>query len=239
MERFRGVSRISIITIILSAFAVGCATTNISDDELTREQRQLRQQAKAYNKTFAQGVAWGALVGAATGALLAGSGDRAEGAAIGAAVGGAAGGIAGKYYAEKQRKAASEEAFLADLIDDARIYNQETIDLIATAETVYQDSARKLATLRESYNNGQIERQILERQIAVAKSDQSIFEDSLKVAQQNLEKHQKAHEQYANEYPNEDTGALEEEIEQIAMRVKELEQLSNSLSEDIEVSNVG
>jgi len=238
MKQYSHTSVFMIVSILLLAFMTGCATTRIGDDELTPEQRELRQQAKAYNKTVGQGVAWGALLGAVAGAAVGGSSNRGRNIAAGAAIGATAGGIAGSYYAERQREAASKEAFLANMIDDVREYNQESMALIATAEQVYVDGSRRLAQLKRQYQNGSLDRSILDRQIVIAKADHDLLTDSLKFTRNELEKYQESKQQYARDFPGQDISELENEIAQIELRVEELESLSDRLMSDIEAADV-
>ncbi len=232
------ISPLLISIVVAAAFLTGCATTRISDDELTPEQLELRERASAYNKTVGQGVAWGALLGAVAGAALGGSSNRGRNIAAGAAVGAAAGGIAGSYYAERQQEAASREELLANMIDDIREYNQETRHLIATAERVYELESQRLATLRSQYQNGEIERSILDRQIVIARADQELLSDSLEFAQQELDKYQSSRKQFAADFPDKDISDLDQEIAEIAMRVEELESLANRLTSEIEAADV-
>ncbi len=238
--------RISIIKSMLAALtcvvviaASGCASTPTrsgSKAELTPEQKQLRQQSRAYNKTVLQGVAAGAVAGGAIAALR--GGDRRS-IATGAAIGGVVGGVAGAYYAGKQRKYANEEALLDGLIEDARARNEQTTELIAMADTVYQQQSARLAQMKQQHADGEIERRDLQRQIQFATEDRDLLRESVEVAQNEVEAFTESRNQYVADHPGQDVSAYDGEIAAIADRIRELESITNQLTEDIDAASVG
>lgn len=226
-------SRAILSVVLLLALSTGCMTTRIANEDLTPEQRQLREQTQAYNKTVGQGVGIGALAG---GLIVAALGGNAEDIAVGAAVGGAVGGIAGSYYADKQKEYASNEAVLDSMISDARDYNEESRRLIATARQVCEKQAQRLAQLRRQLDEGQDTERALRKQIRIARADKELLEESLASTEVELEKYEKAMAMHEEEFPDADTTDFEAEIARIDERVEELELISQELTSAIEAS---
>lgn len=230
---FLNISKTMLGCALMITLSTGCMTTRIASEDLTPEQRKMREQAQAYNKTVGQGIGIGALAG---GLLMAALGGDGEDIAAGAAVGGAVGGIAGSYYAEKQKEYASEEDALDSMISDARDYNQESRRLIATAEQVCEKQTRKLADLKRQLDAGQDTKKALRKEIRIARADKRIIEESLASTQEEMEKYQKAMARHQKDFPGSDVSEFEDEIAVIGERVEELETLSQQLAESIEAS---
>ena len=227
------------LTCFFVVLASGCATTPTRSGgsaELTPEQKQLRQQTRAYNKTVLQGVAAGAAVGGAGAALRGGS--RRD-IATGAAIGGVVGGVAGAYYADRQRKYATKEALLDGLIEDARARNEETGELIVMAQTVYDQQSLRLVQMKQQYADGEIERRELQRQIQFASEDRDLLQESIAVAQKEVQAFNESRDQYVADHPGQDVSAYDGEIAAIAERIRQLESITNQLTEDIDAASVG
>jgi len=219
------------IVLMVALLGTGCASTRGSSSGLSADQQQMREQAKAYNKTVAQGAGWGALAG---GILMAALGGDAKSIAAGAAVGAAVGGVAGSYYAEKQKEYASNEKMLEAMIADAAQYNQEAMQLIETAERVYEREVHMLASLKRQREAGEISRRQLKKKLRVARADKELLEESLASTRSELEKYQEAFAQYQESHPDEDLVDFETEIAEIAQRVDELESLTQRMTTAID-----
>lgn len=224
------------LSVVLASGCAGTPTRSSGGGQVTPEQQQLRQQARAYNKTVLQGAAAGAAVGGAVAALR--GGNRRD-IATGAVIGGVVGGAAGAYYASKQRNYANKEALLDSLIADARQRNEETGELVVMAETVVQQQSTTLADLRRQYADGEVERMALQRQIQIASEDRDLLRESIAVAQDQVQTFTETRNQYVADHPGQDVSAYDGEIATIAERIRQLESITNQLTENIDAASVG
>lgn len=231
----RNSKAIIFILLITSLLISGCATTRFSDADLTPEQLQLREAAETHNKTVVSGVAWGALIG---GGLVALMGGDAGDIAAGAAVGGAAGGLAGNYYANKQKEYADEEKLLAGVLEDIQNQNEQTAFMVSSAEVVLAQNQRELENLQLRLADGLIEQDQLDRQIAIAKADQEIFDQTIEAARNEMKMYQSAKQSHLSLYPEDDMSDMDSELANLAQSIERLQELSKSLTESIEASDV-
>ncbi len=231
-----------VLVLVFAASIVSACATGPAIDEasLTPEQRQMRQEARAFQKTLWQGVAAGAALGALTGAITGlieketsdkkKKGQVRKRAAQGAVAGAVAGGIAGLYIADKQKKYAREELVLESMIDDVRQKNAEAEQLVATMETVVEEDRRKLARLEQQYREGLVQDAEYRRQINIIDNDKKVIAESIEKAEEQLAVFKDARTEYAAQNPNADLSEYDSEIAALEQQIAAMTDISARLA---------
>jgi hypothetical protein len=132
----------------------GCAQVGAHNENLTPEQRELRERTQRFNETVITGAAAGAVLGGVLGALV--SRDRAQGAVIGAAAGAALGGGAGYYIATRNERFATREEAANARITAARREANDLARTASVAERVTRENRARIGELDRRYRAGQI-----------------------------------------------------------------------------------
>lgn len=169
--------------LVLSTFALqGCATntdgssTNLFSDvrmltanqQLTNEQRALRNRDRDYASARVSGAAVGAVLG---GLLCAASGCSAEETVAASGIGAVAGYAGTAYLArENQSFVASQESLQAD-IAQAREESTAMREDVRLAQAVLEQQRLQTAELQNAYRAGQISQSELDARLNIIRDD--------------------------------------------------------------------
>jgi DNA repair exonuclease SbcCD ATPase subunit len=198
------------------------------EQELTPAQRQLREQATAFNKTVWEGVVIGAAAGALWGIL---SHDDTEDILKKTAGGAAVGGLAGWYIASKQREYASREDILDSMIADVRQKNEEAKALIATMQQVVAEDKQKVADLNKQYKQKLVTAEQLNQKLAAVKKDREEITKTLSKANEQLLVYKDAKQDYEKKYTGANTAALGGEITVLQNNINTMNKIGKELSD--------
>lgn len=203
------------------------ASNTTTELGLTPEERRLRQQSQAFQKTVWQGALIGAGAGALWGLI---QGDDTRGVLTKAAIGGAVGGLAGLYVAEKQKEFANEEDQLDSMIADVRKSNAETEALIASARQVLAEDRRRLAAVERRYRAGQAtQAEIAQTRRRIA-DNQAVIAQASSGAREQYRMFDGAEREFRQQNPGTDTGALQRELETYNQQIETLDGLADSVA---------
>jgi len=214
------------------------ASPEPAESDLSPAQSKMRQQAAALDTpvwqtaTFWQGTAAGAAAGGLIAAL---TGGDAKDIAVGAAAGAAVGALAGAYVANKQQAYASREAVLDSMIADVRLKNAQAEDLIAGIQQVIAEDRKQLAQLERDYRQRKIDRQQMDRQLAVVRADRRRIAAAAGKAQEQLVVFTEARTEYRKQNPQVATPVLDKELAGFEKRIGVL----NAMVKDLSIPELG
>lgn len=198
-----------------------------AEPDLTPEERRMREQSRAFQKTVWQGALIGAGAGALWGLL---QGDDTRGVLTKAAIGGAAGGLAGLYVAEKQKEFANQEDQLDAMIADVRQSNAKTEELIASARQVIAEDKRQLAAVQRRYRAGQATQAELAQTRRRIADNQAVIAQASSGAREQYQMFNGAEREFRQQNPGTDTGALQRELETYNQQIETLDGLADSVA---------
>jgi hypothetical protein len=205
----------------------GSSTDAASDGSLTPEERRLREQSKAFQKTVWEGVLIGASAGALWGIV---QGKDTEGILKRALIGGAVGGLAGAYVANKQKQYSNKEDQLDSMISDVQKSNKETEELIGSARQVLAEDKRRLASVEKRYKAGQATAADLSSTRSRVSENKAVVTQATKGAREKYSMFEGAEQEYRQQNPGTDTARLQSELRAYNQQIETLDGLANTVS---------
>lgn len=238
--------RLTAWTVAAALTLSGCQTTNWGDLQqsaapLTPAEQQLRDEANAFNETVAGGVVTGAVIGALLGALLAAnSGKRsniAQGALVGAAAGGILGGVDGYITAKARENANSQVRMLNAMAEDVRKDNEKLARLIASANSVLDDSKKRLGEIKAEVEAKKITLAQAEEERARIEQNGRLMSSAADTARRKQEQYRDARNKMAAQGGS--TAGMDAEIARLEGQIRALEANVDALNSSLEVTRVG
>ncbi len=113
-------------------------------------------------------------------------GGTKKSAGIAIPLGMTAGNLAGRYVAAKQREYSEEVAVVEAITEDISGKNQHAERTIATMKVVVVEDRARLAELREAQAQGQVSKNTLEQQVALAEDDLTTMQQAVSGAEAHL-----------------------------------------------------
>lgn len=211
---------------LVSKVSPGTASSEAEKD-LTADEKRLREQSKAFQKTVWEGALVGAGAGALWGVIR---GDNGSEILKKAAIGGAVGGLAGVYVAQKQKQYSSKEDQLESMTSDVRQSNAETKDLIASVKAVIKEDKRRLADVTKRLKKGQATASEVETVRKRITDNQTVVAQASKGAHEKAGMFDGAAQTYRTQNPSTDTAGLQKEIKTFNKQIETLDGLAKSIS---------
>jgi hypothetical protein len=211
--------------------------------EPTPAEKQLRDDAEAYNKVVLGGALVGAAAGAAIGAvscLFVDSRDRSSCAVQRAVIGGAVGGIAGAvdgYYTAKKQQATQQKVREIDLVTrDVRADNARLQAFIRSSDTVLAESRTKLTQLNSDVAAKKVSIQQAKAERAQIEQNRDLMQNTL----DNMKKSRDVYNQTSAKMPATAAGKrdLDAEMKRLNQEIAVLEKNVVAMNSALSVSRV-
>ncbi|WP_083745111.1 YMGG-like glycine zipper-containing protein [Variovorax sp. KK3] len=198
-------------------------------------------QSSGRSNTVVEGTVLGGLVGAVVGNL---AGKDTKSTAIGAAVGAGVGAGAGVLVDREQRRYASREDQLNQMLADSRKQNDELTGILSVAQRSLAADRTAITDLRRRLANAQqasAARADMNRQAARMREDLALYDKAIEVSDKSLNESRLVLADYRKQNPNANTRDLTMALstqEQSQGKLKTVRAQHSQLLASVEGSNV-
>lgn len=210
-----------------------------SDENLTPEERALREEADVFNETVFGGAATGAAV---LGGLCVLSGllnnKNLSNCLVAAGVGAAFGALDG-YLVAKRQEASRKGVREIDLVtQDVEKDNQKIEKVNARARKVRDQNLERIRDAEEKRRNQQISAEQLAREREHLRDNIAFLQETIDKLEKRRNEYEKAAQQLDGQGRG-DTTVLRQKIDEQTRRIAALEQMKRDLEKANEVKRIG
>jgi uncharacterized phage infection (PIP) family protein YhgE len=210
-----------------------------SDDDLTHEERALREEADVFNETVFGGAATGAAI---LGGLCVLSGllnnKNLSNCLVAAGVGAAIGALDG-YLVAKRQEASRKGVREIDLVaQDVEKDNEKIARVNAQARKVRDQNIDRIRDAEEKRRNQQISAEQLARERDRLRDNISFLQETIDKLEERRDQYEKAAQQLRSDGRG-DTTELQAKIDQQTDRIEALKRMKRDLERANEVKRIG
>lgn len=246
-----GMAAVLALSIVLQACAGGRTDSDSSsgfslfesssDENLTPEERALREEADVFNETVFGGAATGALVLGGlcvAAALLGGNSESIARCAVLAGVGAAAGALDGYLVAKRQEASRTKVREIDLIVKDVEADNRKIEKVNAQAQRVRDQNLERIREAEAKRRSQQISAE----QLA---TERQRLQGNIAFLQETIEKLEARRDQYreaAQRLSAEGSGSTKElqaKIDEQTQRIENLKQMKRDLEQANEVKRIG
>ncbi|ANK81458.1 MAG: hypothetical protein TEF_12090 [Rhizobiales bacterium NRL2] len=202
-----------------------------NDENLSEEERQLREDAEVFNETVAGGAATNALLfgGLCVAAALLGGGDNMGQCAIMAGIGAAYGAVDG-YLVAKRQEAARRQVREIDLVtEEIQEKNVKLRKLVETSQRVVAENRERLQEIRIKVAKNEVREEMLEEESRRLQSNIGVMDSTIAQLEKERDNYYQVAEQLEGD--GRDTRQLEAEIRDMNHQIAALERERDALEE--------
>jgi hypothetical protein len=211
-----------------------------SDEELTPEERALREEADVFNETVFGGAATGALLlgGLCVASALLGGGNNMGRCAILAGVGAAAGALDGYLIAKRQESSRTKVREIDLVTQDVEADNRKIEQVNDRARRVRDQNLERIREAEAKRRSQQISAEQLATERRRLQSNIDFLQDTIDKLEERRNKYHEAAQSLSAQGSG-STAELQTKIEEQTRKIQTLKQMKRDLEKANEVKRIG